>query len=103
MYIYQTEPNDNQKLKKKPFFNFEGHEKAETYLDALASEVMTQNFADNRFYEAESDCIDDLRTFAEWLGFDDLSDEYDALLSLIYEWQKISFKAGFQTARELLK
>ena len=106
MYIDQPttanmQNQQEQKEKKMPNFHCMLETK-ESFLDALAREVMTDNFSgDNAFLAAESNVVDDLHSFCTWQGIPDDSNAYEALLDIIYEYQKICFKAGFETAKQL--
>ncbi|MBR4319683.1 MAG: hypothetical protein IKP69_06500, partial [Oscillospiraceae bacterium] len=44
---------------------------------------------DNAFLNAESNAVDDLHNFCTWQGIPDDSNAYEALLNIIYEYQKI--------------
>ena len=108
MYIYQPttanmQNQQEQKEKEMPHFHFMLETK-ESFLDVLARQVMVYDFlGDNAFLNAESNAVDDLHNFCTWQGIPDDSNAYEALLDIIYEYQKICFKAGFETAKQLLK
>ena len=84
-----------------------GNRESKTFFDAFCSEFFAGNIEGGTvtedFKQRELDVTNKLYKFCECCGINEDSAEYEALLSITYEYEKISFRAGFETAKELLK
>ena len=62
----------------------------------------TDSHISDEYSRSEETANHDLELFSKMIGIPVSSGAYTALLNIIYEYQKVSFKAGFRTAVELL-